>query len=332
MRACIAAIAATTVFSLNVPVRAQQPSSQDDGETLVYELSVRIKGNLSRNLPAELSFETESNWGQQARILSIQGITPIHVMRNHGNWQKVKVQVRDVPGKLRVNVGWLSSPAPDRMRFHVDVAMPARADLNQQVWQNGVQVFTQHIHSRCTLAGHFDMEAELLPTSAGLPRQVRLQIVSGRYGCNNLVAENVGGVGGDLARWLDNGAGRTFNAWQPAIVAAFQNQLAPALTHAGDGPHAQTCLCRLVDYTNDVRSKSIYYGSQPTAAPGSVPVAPASMPIHVCTSLEFEVTHITRVGVPELHAVANPVMAHVAEHVAHAALAALLHTHAEHTK
>jgi hypothetical protein len=79
-----------------------------------------------------------STGGHTAQVPSIQGLTPIYVTHNHGNWQKAKVVVHDVPHRIHANVGWLSSTAENRMSLTVHVTLPARLEVQQQIWQNGV--------------------------------------------------------------------------------------------------------------------------------------------------------------------------------------------------
>jgi hypothetical protein len=312
----------TAAPNLLPPVPAAQPGPNK----LVETLSALIKERLVQALPPQLVIEKENNWGHQAQIPSIQGLTPIYVRRNHGNWEKSRVIARDVPQRLKVNVGWLCSTGDNRMNFNFHLALPADLELRQQVWQNGVQVFTSHLRSRFQLSAHLSMEAEVQPGKV-----VRLQLVRGSYSCNHFVAENVNGLGGDLARWLDNGAGRSFKPWQPAVLSDFQNQVASALGAAGAVPEVQACVGELLLLSNSVRSA----GAQSTVlVPANCPASLTS--VHVCftPSVEISVSNTGRANIPHVEHLLHPALVDFTVHVAHAALVAAsrIHFEPEHKK
>src|SRR5689334_21822629 len=49
-----------------------------------------LKDNLLRNLPRDVVLEKDHNWGHQAHFPSIQGVHRIEVLRNYGNWERMK--------------------------------------------------------------------------------------------------------------------------------------------------------------------------------------------------------------------------------------------------
>jgi hypothetical protein len=318
-------------------VAAPAPAvSQQDGAKLVETLSALVKERLTNALPPQLVIEKDNNWGHQAQIQSLQGLTPIHVMRNHGNWEKSRVIARDVPHRLRVNIGRLYSTAENRVSFVVHVALPADLDLRQQTWQNGVQVFTSHLRSRFQLSAHLDMETDMQPAGAGATSPgnvVRLRLVRGTYSCDHFVAENVNGLGGDVARWLDSGAGRSFKPWQPAILNDFQNTVANVVGSAGEASEVRTCLSKLLLHSNSVRST---YAPPPstTLDAANVPTVPRSVPLCLSASFEFEISDLGRMSVPHVKHLPHPALTDFAVHVAHAALVAAashIHDESEHT-
>ena len=87
---------------------------------------------MPRSLPPELVFECSHNWGHQAEIPSIQGVKPIHVMRNHGDWEKTQVVTRKLAKHLAVRIGELYSPADNRVVFTIHVTTPATVELRSQ--------------------------------------------------------------------------------------------------------------------------------------------------------------------------------------------------------
>jgi hypothetical protein len=310
---------------------AQESAPQLDASQLAVTLSGLIKDRLAKALPAELVLQKEFDWGHTAQVPSIQGLTPIYVTRNHGNWQKARVVVHDVPTRLHVNVGWLSSTAENRMSFTVHVTLPARLELQQQIWQNGVQVFTEQIHSRLQLSAHLQMEAEMEPAKAGAAPEtaVRLRLVSGNYACENFVAENVGGLGGELARWLDSGSGRSFKAWQPAILNDLQKQIASGIANPAKGEEMSVCLAKLLLQTNAARADAAQSQGTvfvPTLSP--VPDAPAPVCVHGSIGVGIDITNVNtvaRVATPHIERMVHPALTNTAIHVTHAVLVTATH-------
>ncbi len=315
------------------------PVSQPNAGQLAVTLSGLIKERLAKALPAELVLQKDFDWGHTAQVPSIQGLTPIHVTRNHGNWQKARVVVHDVPQRLNVHVGWLSSPAPNRMSFSVHVTLPARLDLRQQIWQNGVQIFTEHVGSRFQLSAHLQMEAEMEPAKAGAAPEsaLRLRLVSGTYACENFVAENVGGLGGELARWLDSGVGRSFKAWQPAVLNDLQKQITNGIASPAKAEEMSVCLANLLVQTNAARADAAQ-AQGIVFVPTVSPVVPASEPVCVHGSIGIgveigNVNTVARVAAPRVeHVVVHPALTNAAIHVAHAVLVAATHVSLDHKK
>jgi hypothetical protein len=135
-------------------------------------------------------------------------------------------------------------------------------------------------------------------------------------------------VGGDLARWLDTGAGRGFKPWQPAVLNEFQGKIALAVASAGAGHEVQTCLGKLLLQSNLVRSTSPQ--PQPTVLLlAQECAAPRPAPVFFNGSIGVEVSNVARVHVPHVEHVANPALANFAIHVAHAAIVAATHIHPE---
>lgn len=213
----------------------------------VQELSARLKESLLKSLPDALVFETSNNWGHQAHVPSLQGIKPIQVMRNHGEWDKARVSSWQMPRYLWVRVADLAAPADDRVVFTVHLAVPATVQLDKRIWQNGIEVYSGRVRARFALTADLTIEATAPPVgdnSTDGHREVRLQIARATFGCDHFVTENVNGLGGDLARLI--GAQRKFKAWQPAVLREFQEAVLTAMQLASATNELRTSLSRLV--------------------------------------------------------------------------------------
>lgn len=297
-----------------------------DANKALASLTARLKERLTNALPPQWVIDKEYNWGHQAHVSSLQGLTPVQVLRNHGNWQKAKVVVVEVPKGIKVAIFALATPAEDRVTLGVRVSFPARLELEQQIWQNGILVYSDHVRSRFQLSGALEVEAEMLPVKDGTPATegVRWRLARGRYACEQFVAENVGGLGGDVARLLDSGAGRSFKPWQPAILDEFQNRVAPIVGAAGRESVVRSKLPALFQYANSAHASYAW-------ARGAMPLPEREpTPGYICLagSLdEFDASGAVRHAAAHLGRLAHPALADFAIHVVHAALVAATHIH-----
>jgi hypothetical protein len=182
-----------------------------------------IKDSLLKNLPRDLVVQKEHDWGHQAHVPSIQGVRLIEVLRNHGNWERMKLICPDVPHRLQVTVDGVSFPGQDRMGFFVQVDVQADVEFEKQIWQNGLQIFVGHSRGRV----RFKIEAAMEGTLAqGWPE---LKVGKVTICCYDFVAENVNGVGGDLGRMSGGNFQKTFKQYQARfehdVLAKFRDAI-----------------------------------------------------------------------------------------------------------
>jgi len=246
----------------------------------VQELAARLKESLLKTLPEALVFETSRSWGHQARIPSLQGVKPIHVMRNHGDWEKARVVTWQLPKYLWVRVVDLHSPDDNRIAFTMHMAMPATVELDQQIWQNGIPIYSGRVRARFHLTADVTIDATLAPVAKESPtphREASFQIARATFSCNDFVTENVNGVGGEIARLT--GAQRKFKAWQPPVLREFQELLLTAVQTASATSELRASLSQVVAQSLATRSAILQAkaAAQRWPLPDSTPpvVAPA---------------------------------------------------------
>ncbi len=259
----------------------------------VRQLSAQLKESLLKALPSTLAFETSNNWGHQAQVPSLQGLKPIHVMRNHGNWEKARVTTWQLPWELSVRVADLCAPNDNRVAFTVYLATPATVELDKQIWQNGLEVYSGHVRARFQLTAAVTIEATAAPLAkdAAAPnREVRFQVAHATFACNRFVTENVNGVGGDLARLT--GSKCKFKAWQPSILHDFQESVLGAVQTASATNAVRVRLSELVVQSLAMRSVIVQaQGSAervrlPVTAP---PVVVPAAPIFLCGGMAIQI-------------------------------------------
>ena len=123
------------------------------------ELSVLLKEKLLDSLPAELVFESNNNWGHQAKVPSVQGVKLTHAMRNQGDWEKATVIAKDVPRRLSLRLNDLYFAEQNRIAFTMHLTIPAKVELRKQIWLDGVEVYTSHVRAHFQLSADLTMEA-----------------------------------------------------------------------------------------------------------------------------------------------------------------------------
>ncbi len=213
------------------------------------DIEAHLRQAALKVLPADFVLETNNNWGHQAHIPSIQGVTLIQVMRNHGDWEKARVVVRDLPKNLRFRVGDVYSVADNRITFTVRIATPAHVELHKQIWQNGIEVYASRVRARFQLSANVTLEAVLAPAAKGEPAADRLgsfQIVHATYSCHDFVVENVNGLGGDFARYTGGAMERTFKPWQPVALGEFQKSIDRSVQAASENHETRLALSKLL--------------------------------------------------------------------------------------
>jgi len=246
------------------------------------DLSARLRETVLKTLPKKMVFETSDNWGHQAQIPSIQGVRLIHVMRNHGAWEKAVVVARDLPAHLRLHIGELYSAADDRIIFTVHLTTPAHVELQKEIWQNGVQVFAGKVRARFQLSADIAMEAiRDEAVAAEAPQRLgSMRITHATYSCKKFVAENVNGLGGDLGRIGGGALERNFKPWQPVVLGEFQKSIAASIQTAAADRDMRADLSTLLLQTAVARSAFLRAQTE-TVATQYPAIVPAAAPVPV---------------------------------------------------
>jgi hypothetical protein len=254
----------------------------------VRELSAQLRESLVTALPNALAFETSNNWGHQAHVPSLQGVKPIHVLRNHGHWEKARVVTWPLPWELSVRVVDVSAPDDNRVAFTVCLATPATVELDKQIWQNGIEIYSGHVRARFQLTAN--VTADPVARDAAAPqRDLRFQVAHATFVCDRFVTENVNGVGGDLARLI--GAQRKFKAWQPPILRDFQEAVLGAVQAASATDEVRARLSQIVVQALAMRSIIVSANSIAPRGPlpASAPVVVAPAPIFLCGGVAIQI-------------------------------------------
>jgi hypothetical protein len=241
----------------------------------VQELAERLKESLLKSMPDELVFKTNNNWGHQAHVPSIQGVKLIQVMRNHGDWEKARVVTGKLPSELRVRVYDLQALDDQRIAFTMFLATPATVKLNRQIWQNGIEIYSARVRARFQLTAAMTIEATSLPVAnAGATATLAgVQVTRATFTCNDFVAENVNGLGGDFARLTS--PHHQFWAWHPAVLGEFEKTVLTGVETAGTTSAVQANLSRMLTQAPAARSATLQAEAAARARPPVTGTQPA---------------------------------------------------------
>jgi hypothetical protein len=228
-------------MSIHAFAQAQSPQNSLQFASSTEPHAEVLRKVVLRNLPANLAFEYSQNWGHQAQVPSIQGIKPIHVLRNHGSWHRMKVVAQNLPHALRLRLEDLQFPAQDRMTARLAMTIPAIVEFEQQTWQNGVEVYSSRGRARMQLLANFILEGE----SQGSEQKYVVKMGRPRCISDEFVAENINGMGGDLARLAGNKLKSEFRRWQATLEQDVLKKTRAAVAQAVDATETRLCLAGL---------------------------------------------------------------------------------------
>lgn len=227
------------------PKPAQVPAAADAD----VPLEILLKNNLGHNLPRELVFQENRDWGHQAHVPSIQGVRLIEVLRNHGNWEKMSVVCHNAPQNLALVVHEVRLAAAGGLSLAIHVSLPGVAEIEKRVYQNGLQVLAEHGRVRFRIETHFLVETGLKMEWKGqVPPDNALdfKIVNTKVFVHDFMAENVNGVGGEVARMTGGNLHGLFKDMQPNLERDMRNQLNEAMFKTGVTPQVGISFAQLI--------------------------------------------------------------------------------------
>lgn len=171
-----------------------------------------VRDELLRHLPRDVALQKDRDWGHQAHVPSIRGVRVVEVMRNHGNWERMKLVCPDLPHRLSVVVDNLRLAGPEHIRFTVQVEVPADLEYEKQIWQNGLQIFVGHARGRVRFKNEITLESPVKIDGRIIsPQPGDFKLCHATIASFDFVPEHVNGVGGDLAQMTGGHFQRTFH-------------------------------------------------------------------------------------------------------------------------
>ncbi len=237
MKTPLIAIGLMCLF-LQGAVHAQTPMpTQAD----LDQIAGLFKPIIRKSVPGVL-YEKKDNWDHQAMVpvgLKWRGLKAEvqKSPRNHGDWKKLLITAQDVERTLDLRISNLRNIDADRQSFRTFVTFQMGVQYEHQTWQNGVRVWNGYVRARAQVKCEMNCEStikaefgkDLLPDFS-----VRIRVTDARVGYDNLVLENINGVGGSAAKITGDAVRKAVNQWWPSIERDMLARSAEAIVKTAD--------------------------------------------------------------------------------------------------
>ena len=173
----------------------------------------------------------------------------MRVPRNHGNWQLTQATCYDLPHNLVLKLSDLKVRDSEHITFKMFLALPTTVDYHQQIWQNGVLVLSEYARARIRIKADLNIETSVKFDSKGgiIPDLVLgLRIADAHVSYDNLVVENINGVGGDAARLTGETIRAALKRWKPSLERDLLDKARSAVLRAGETREVHVSLAKLI--------------------------------------------------------------------------------------
>lgn len=237
-------------------VRAAAPSAPEPTDTEALAKSLREL--LLKNLPDPL-VESKQHWGDQKdgvvgvkfhkdgaalRTESVRG------KLNHGHWRKVAVRAANPEQSLAVGIKDAAFPEPGKTTFTAMLGLDCDLKFEQQVWRNGVRLYSGETRGRCRAALALKCEVttrtEKKPDSLIPDVVFRVRVTDAQLFYDNLVVEHTAGVGGDAARLLGDALIHAVKQAKPELERDLLAKANAAIVKAADTKEVRVSLAAVL--------------------------------------------------------------------------------------
>ncbi len=199
--------------------------------------STALRPIILNALPKPL-YEKSENWGNAApgiERIRWHRLRPevVRSPQNDGHWRKTRVAARDPEKSLEFQLSDFKAEGVDRLAFKAFLALTVHVEREDEFWEKGLRLVRETAEARLRIMAHLDAEAGF------------------RFvGYDNLVVENIGGIGGTGARWLGEGIRSSLKQWKPSIERELLTRANTAVLKAADTKEVRLSLTSLLDRQN----------------------------------------------------------------------------------
>src|SRR5438270_11739157 len=146
--------ATVACLALAAPAVAAPPASPDAPTS--EELASIMRTLLLNALPSPLVAK-DINWGHQKMVAN--GITwkgegvlkkpeKQEKLKNDGTWRRVRVEAFDPEKAMTLVVKNVAQPEKGKVTFDMAVALPAKVRFEQQLWKDGLRLYSGETRAR----------------------------------------------------------------------------------------------------------------------------------------------------------------------------------------
>ncbi len=244
-------IAATLVLAGPVAAAPDDVPSPD-------ELASIMRTLLTNALPSPM-FAKDYNWGHQKLVTN--GITwkgdgllkkpeKQEKLKNDGTWRKIRIEAVNPEKSLTLVVRNVQQPEKGKVTFDMIVALPARIQFEQQVWQSGMRLYGGETRARFRpiLLLRCESTSRVQKSNSFIPDVIfRMRVVDAKLRYDDFKVEHTAGVGGDAADLIGKGLHETIKLVQPHLEKDMLEKASRAIIKSADTKEVKLGIGRLLD-------------------------------------------------------------------------------------
>src|SRR5262245_9310683 len=241
---------------LSSPAFAGPPSAE--APPAADELARSMRALLTAAMPTPL-FEQSMNWGHQREVMN--GVTwekeglllkpnKQKKLKNDGVWSKLKMEAVNPDKRIMLAVQDAQKPEKGRVTFDVVVTLATRITLEQQVWKNGVRLYSGETRARCRPILFLKCESttKVQKTDSALPDVLfRMRVLNAKLTYDQFKVEHTAGLGGEMAEQLGDALHGLIKQLRPSLEKDALDKASKAIVKAGDTKEVKLGLGKLFD-------------------------------------------------------------------------------------
>ena len=239
-------------------VRAAAPEAAALDAAEVRALEKTLRELLLKNLPDPM-VKSDRGWGEQKEAIvrtnflkegSRLRSEAVKGMRNDGTWRRVSIRAANPEQSLGLGITELAFPEPGRAVFTAMLGVDCDIKFEQQIWHNGLRLYSGETRGRCRTAVLLKCEAssrtESKPGSFIPDLVFRVKVTDAQLFYEKLTIEHTAGLGGDAAKLLGELVLETVKQARPDLERDLLNKANAAIVKAADTKEVRVSLDALL--------------------------------------------------------------------------------------
>jgi hypothetical protein len=198
-------------------------------------------------------YERSYNWGKQSMTfhgVRWKGLKPrvVKAPRNDGVWRKVRLDTRNWPHSLKTRVYDFKQETPERMTFKLHLACEGQVEMEQQVWESGLRLYSGSMRARFQFHAWLECESTIrVDTSGFLPDfVVRLRVTKATVLYHEPVVEHIAGFGGTAAKITGELLHDVVHQVKPSLEEKLLERINQSIVRAADTKEIRLGLGKLL--------------------------------------------------------------------------------------